>query len=498
MTNHSSRARRLPSVIALLLIYAFTRLHHLLALPLFIDESFHIETAQQALRGHVLASATHGRLLRVWLNAILGPDPPAAGWTTRAGTVLIGVLGAAAFYGLARAFASHRAGLIALTLWIGAPYLVFYERMALADSLLGALSVVAVWLAWQMLQKGSYSWAVGLGAALALVILAKASGVVWLPLPAVALLLARGVPWQKRFIGGALAYATIGLLWGPLALVLRWKGYDYFGLASVFVGNQKESLLQRIWQNVSSVWHFDVAYVGLVAVLAAVLGGVYWLFKRPRTALFALLALGMGGGGAIVFGNRVNSRYAFNQVVWVLLPLGVGCALLIERRPRWQLLVYGAIAVWIAVFCAPFLVTAWNHPADLPLYGNDHREYIANEASGYGVTEIGQILKQGREPLPTLGFVASCQTLQLAAYPQDVTCPTINWDGTSQKQIMQQAETWAEKGPIYVVGENLTYIDLSGLPQPYTVITTVERPGSHMPVSLYRIAQGARRPQTGG
>jgi hypothetical protein len=497
MTNHSSSAGRLPSVILLLLIYAFTRLHHLLALPLFIDESFHIETAQQALRGHVLASATHGRLLRVWLNAILGPNPPAAGWVTRAGTVLIGLTGAAAFYALARGFASHRAGLIAIALWIGAPYLVFYERMALADPLLGAVSVVAVWAAWNMLQTGFYWWGVGLGAILALVILAKASGVVWLPLPVVALVLAGALPWRKRLALGTLAYGTLVLLWAPLALVMRWKGYDYFGLASVFVGGKTEGLPQRVWDNVSSVWHVDVAYLGLFAVLAAFLGGVYWMFKRPRTALFALMALGMGGGGAIVFGDRLNSRYAFNQVVWVLLPLAVGSALFIERRPRWQPVIYAGIAVWIALLCAPFGWIAWNHPADLPLYGNDLREYITYEASGYGTTEIGQILKHAQEPLPVLGFVANCQTLQLAAYPQDVTCPTINWDGTSQAQLMRQAEAWAARGPLYVVGESLTYIDLSGLPQPYTIIATIERPGGTLPVSLYRIAQGAKRPPSG-
>ncbi|HVO71655.1 MAG TPA: hypothetical protein VMT24_16515, partial [Aggregatilineaceae bacterium] len=281
-------------------------------------------------------------------------------------TVFVGLVGAAAFYALARAFASHRAGLIAIALWIGAPYPVFYERMALADPLLGAVGVVAVWAAWNMLQTGFYLWAAGLGVALALVILAKASGVVWLPLPIVALVLARALPWRKRLALGTLAYSMLALLWGPLALVLRWKGYDYFGLASVFVGGKTDSLPQRIWHNINSVWHFDVAYLGLFAVLAAFLGGGYWILKRPRTALFAVMALGMGGGGAIVFGDRVNSRYAFNQVVWVLLPLAVGCALLIERRPRWQPVVYGGIGIWMALFCAPFGSAAWNHPADLP------------------------------------------------------------------------------------------------------------------------------------
>jgi 4-amino-4-deoxy-L-arabinose transferase-like glycosyltransferase len=493
--SYSSAHKRLLtllSVCLLLLIYTAVRLHHLMALPLFIDESFHIETAQRAADGHWLESAGHGRFFRVWYNAILGVDTASAGWVTRAGTVVIGLLGVAAFYGLVRAMASHRAGLIAVIIWTLAPYLVFYERMALADPLLSSLSVVAVWLAWRLARQPARRWAILLGLMLPLLILAKASGIVWLPLPAVTLLLIPG--WRERVRLGALAYGTAALTGGLPLAALRLRGYNYFGLASVFTQQSTTHLSDRLWNNARSIWTSDVAYLGLPVVLLAVAGGLYWLWQRPRPALWALAIWGMGAGGTLVFGRLVNSRYALNQVAWVLLPLAVGIGLVIKRWPRGQPVIYAAVGIGLAAAYGPFLLTAWNDAADLPLTTSDQGEYIKYDSSGYGVTEIGAQLRQMDEPLPTLGLVANCQTLRVAAYPVSVTCPVISWDGANQRQLMKQAEDWAARGPVYVVGEDLSYLDLTGLPQPFTVVTIVERPGSRWPVRLYRLEQGARRP----
>ena len=82
-----------------------------------------------------------------------------------------------------------------------------------------------------------------------------------------------------------------------------------------------------------------------------------------------------------------------------------------------------------------------------------------------------------------------------AAYPLVVECPTIRWDSArSQDEIVAQIEARAAHGPLYVIGEALSYIDLSALPQPHTVLMTVYRPGRQTSVSLYRIEQGATRP----
>lgn len=491
----------LYQVVALILVYVATRLHNLTALPLFVDESFHIDTAQRALAGQVLASAEHGRFFRVWFNALLGPEAPVAAFTSRAGTIIIGLLGLAAFYALARAFASHRAGLIGLALWIAAPYLLFYERMALADPQMVAWGVVAVWLAWQVMRTGAAWAALGLGLALVLVLLAKAPGVVWLPLPVVVAILAPRLTIQRRAILVGLAASAFGAVWGPLALVLHVKGYNYFGLAGHFTGGVDEGLLDRTWRNLGNVLAIDAAYLGVPVLLAALAGGLYWLARRPRPALLAVLALGMSGGGAILFGTTVNSRYALNHVPWLLLPLAVGAGLLIERIPRARWPVYAALAAWVVLVGVPFMRDAWGDPARLALHGNDPKEYITHEAAGYGATEVGAWLSTTAEPLPAIGLVGNCQTLRLAAHPRPVECPAVNWDGSNFDALLAMVVTRAQAGPLYVAAEALGYVDPARLPGPNAVVFTAQRPGGASEVSLYRVEQGATlaaRPQAEG
>jgi hypothetical protein len=121
--------------------------------------------------------------------------------------------------------------------------------------------------------------------------------------------------------------------------------------------------------------------------------------------------------------------------------------------------------------------------------------YIATESSGYAVQEIGRLVRTQDEVLPALGLVANCQAARLAALPRPLICYPIRWDGTSQDELMQEAERHAADSAIYVVAEDLSYLDIDGLPQPKTVLATVKRPGELSVVYLYRIEQGARRPE---
>ncbi|MBN1681669.1 MAG: glycosyltransferase family 39 protein, partial [Anaerolineae bacterium] len=407
--------RRLWGVLLLLLVYAATRLFNLLALPLFVDESVTIEVARRFWDGDVLAGALDGRLGLVWFNAFLGPGLPGQGFPQRAGIVLVSMAALAAFYALARGLVSHRAGLLAMALWIITPYLLFFERLTLADSLLNPIGVIVVWIAWQMVQRRSRGLAVGLGAALVVAILAKLTGIFWLPLPLIALALAVNIPWRERLVLGGLAYGTFGLLWGPFTLVLRWRGYDYTGIADEHTQGIDSGLFDRLQHNISQLWHVDVDYVGWPVIVLAVLLGLYWLAQRPRGALYAVLVLGMSAGSVAVFGRDLNSRYVLSHVPWVILPLACGAGLLVERcqQRRYRQadsVVLAGLVIWTAVCYAGFQHHMWHDPAALPLNRDDRIAYISREASGYGNQAIGERLRELPEALPTLGLVANCQT----------------------------------------------------------------------------------------
>jgi len=481
---------------ALLLVYFLTRAHNLLALPLFVDEGYHIAAAERVLDGDIIGPG-QGYLLHTWLNAFLGPLPPAAPWISRAGTVLLGLLGVAALYALARAFVSPRAGALAVVLWTITPLMLFFERMALSDPRLAASGVVTVWIAWRLMRSGRAFWALMLSGALFATILMKASGIGWLPLPLVAVSLASGWTMRRRLTLSAISYGAFGAVFGAFLLAMKVRGFDYriyLGQSSHLLGHLDAGLADRLTRNISDAWAIDLAYTGLPVLVLAVLGGLVWLSQRPRTALLTLLALGMALGGPLVFGLNLSSRYLLSHTPWLLLSLACGVGLLTERR--WlRLPALAALALWVALFYVPFQRDTWTAPAALPLTENDRAVYIAYDPAGYATREIGEALREA-EPLPALGLVANCQSVRLDAYPLNVECPTIRWDSAeSQEAIYAQTEAMAANSPIYVIGETLSYIDLSSLPQPYTVLMTVDRPGGETSVSLYRIEQGATRPE---
>jgi len=486
----------LAGVVALLLVYFGMRLHNLLALPLFMDEGYHIAAAERALKGDLIGPG-QGYLLHTWLNAFLGPLPPAAPWISRVGTILLGLAGASALYGLARSFVSARAGALVVALWITAPLLLFFERMALSDPRLASLGVVAVWVAWRLMRSGRARWALALSGAVFTTILMKASGIGWLPLPLVAVVLAPGWSLRQRARLAAISYAAFGAVFGAFVALLKVRGFDYrlyLGQSSHLLGKLDTSLAGRLWQNLGDAWRIDLAYIGWPVLLLAVLGALVWLSRRPRPALLTLLALGMALGGPLVFGLNLSSRYLLSHAPWVLLAVACGVGLLIERQRQLGLAALAALAVWIALFAAPFQRDAWNAPADLPLTEADREVYVAYDPSGYATREIGEALRDAA-PLPAVGLVANCQSARLAAYPFVVECPTIRWDSArSQDEIFAQLEALAATGPIYVIGETLSYIDLSPLPRPHTVLMTVTRPGGKTSVALYRIERGATRP----
>lgn len=508
MSEHLSRAEdrrprdfsvsgvELLGVVALLLAYFGLRLHNVLALPLFMDEGYHIAAAERALEGDLIGPG-QGYLLHAWLNAFLGPLPPAAPWISRVGTILLGMAGASALYALGRSFVSARAGALAVALWITTPLLLFFERMALSDPRLASLGVVTVWIAWRMMRSGRARWALALSGAIFATILMKASGIGWLPLPLVAVVLAPGWTLRRRLTLAAVSYGAFGAVFGAFLALLKARGFDYrlyLGQSSHLLGKLDASLASRFSQNVGDAWRIVLTYIGWPVLLLAALGALVWLSRRPRPALLTLLALGMALGGPLVFGLNLSSRYLLGHVPWVLLALACGVGLLIERHRRLGVAALTTLAVWIALFAIPFQRDAWTAPAELPLTDADREIYVAYDPSGYATREIGEALRDA-EPLPALGLAANCQSARLAAYPLVVECPTIRWDSArSQDEIVAQIEARAAHGPLYVIGEALSYIDLSALPQPHTVLMTVYRPGRQTSVSLYRIEQGATRP----
>src|SRR5262249_10238566 len=128
--------------------------------------------AIEVWHGHPFWQISDGRIINQWVIAALYPQN-APVFAARMATILVVLPGLAAGYALARRWFGRTSALFAAVLWMGCPYLFFYERTAMIDAEAGALAVLAIWAALRLVRTGSRRDALLTGLALAVAMLFK-------------------------------------------------------------------------------------------------------------------------------------------------------------------------------------------------------------------------------------------------------------------------------------------------------------------------------------
>src|SRR5437763_934797 len=105
------------AAVFLLLIYSFTRIHNLLALPVFLDEASHITRAQFVWQDKPLYLLTTGKALAPYLMALFWPFTGQI-FIGRYVVILLELVGIASCYAVGRDLHSRNAGLLGMALWI--------------------------------------------------------------------------------------------------------------------------------------------------------------------------------------------------------------------------------------------------------------------------------------------------------------------------------------------------------------------------------------------
>src|SRR5512137_777623 len=220
--------------------------------------------------------------------ASLGPG--ALEWGVRLPVALLCIGGAAFAAAVVSRLASRRAGLLAGTALVTAPFLVLFARQALPDGPLVALSTAGgLALAVPLLDdRAGAGWAAGGWVLLGLATLAK--GPIGLALPAAALLAWLVVTGEWRRAPRLLALVRVGRVPVPLgpitflAVAVPW----YAAMAAWPVRDESGwTFLQRFWRHdhlrrLTSGAHVPVPGGGLVAYLGWIAVGTFpWVAALP-------------------------------------------------------------------------------------------------------------------------------------------------------------------------------------------------------------------------
>lgn len=497
-----SRPSLLALAVALLLLHFALRLHHLPALPLFGDETLLAGRAGSVWRGQALWFARESKLLGVWWLALF--IPPLNPWLLRAGMLLLTVPGMAALLLLARRLFGVQALLPTGLLLAGAPMLFFFERMALADtSMLTPLALLLLALE-ACLARPQRAAAILAGAALAALVMAKATGLALLPLPLLALcLLPRAQGRRERRRTLTWLYGTALALWLPLLALLRLRNIDFLGAAWRIGGGGLDvaSMFQRLLANTAFLLRGLLAYHGAVPLLFAALLMLVALLSRPRRALLpalacllVVLAVSLSGG------TQLSTRYWLSALPSALLLCGGGLAVLRQRLRAHRLatLPWLTPALWLVTAALPFMQTAWYAPANLPLVRPGRLEYIEADSAGTMIPELAALLaqeaRQVEGTLAVTGAIAQCNTLELylRALPEAegiaLDCPRLMSPEGSGAALDAHVTALARRHAHYLVifeeaglvpASDVTSLELETLAQ-------LPRPGGLVVISVYR------------
>lgn len=486
----------------LLVLFFLSRLYHLMILPLFLDEASHITRAQWVWQGKPFYLLETGKALAPYVAAIFWPFT-AAPFIGRFVVVLFGAIGLASAYAVGRELHSRNVGLLCMAFWLICPQLMFFERMALVDTTLGSMGVLTLWLAIRMMRSRRIVTAVMCGIGLALCILAKLTGLVFLPIPILAaFLITSRTKWLIRFRQMAIAYAVFGILMAWPLYYIHSVNADPTGQSSglTTTDTNPDTLGRRVEKNATSIWEAYQVYFSPAVFRVMVGVAIAALFFAPRRTLMLWLLAGAFLGVIIAAAAAVWLRYASTAVPFILLGAALGFVLLTEeaqrgfRFPRLVLGVPWLLALgWAILIGLPFQLTAYRDPTQLTLPATDRVEYIEWIPSGYGVREAAQYLQKNiTAPITVVGTAVNCNGARLYMplnTPVSFLCPDLDWGGHNQSVIDDIYKRVRQNGSIFVLAEDKVppTVDVSALPEPRSELQTFSRPTGYYNVHLYRV-----------
>lgn len=457
--------------VALLLILWATRLTSLTALPLHNDEGLHLTRAVEVWNGHPFWDISDGKIVNHWLIAAFYPQN-APDFGGRFATLLVSMIGLAAGYALARR--SWLAG----ALWIGSPYLFFYERLAFSDAEAGALVVLTAWLSVRLAHRGRTRDAVFAGLALGAATLFKFTAAPFVLMIVVIVLLLGYQPLQRKFTNLLMVALVAAACFIPPLAYVALRGRDFFAVAlNWIVGSGSGGDGFALPANLARLWAQLTGY-GTLGWTALLLGGLVCLVILSRRGRVLLLAASLPLLLIMVLGQEVLPRHTVVALPIMLVLAGTGVGELIERlgerRERWSVAALAVIVLALGMW--PVLQTAYSDPRALTLPDEDAHQFILDHSGGFGLREavraFPNTIKNG---LPVIGsmFPDSCKRANFYALDGlKMVC-------TDAPGIPKIEEALAEYGAVYVLVDDAPNIgvDVTTLDVDATRIAEYRRPG---------------------
>ena len=389
-------------LLSLILGYFSVRLYALTSLPIFTDEAIYIRWSQIGSRDaswRFISLVDGKQPLFTWIMMAylkIFHDPLFAGRFVSVSAGFMTLLGlmCLSYY----LFRNKKITCITTLLYLVSPFSLMYDRLALYDSLVAALSVWNLFLGVLLVKTMRLDVALLFGMTLGLGMLNKTSGFLSLYLLPLTLILFdfKQKVWQKRFalwFGLALISAVISqALYGVLRLSPMFSMISQKD--TVFVYPLSEWIyhpLRFLEGNLSGMFDWVKGYLTWPIVISI---GVSFFVLRKYIKEKTLLFLWMLSPfvGLALFGRVLYPRFIFFMVMPLLLLSAVTLGMAYERvRNKFLAGLIVFLCILPSLYMDYFIIFS---PNKAPIPKSDKGQYIDDWPSGWGVPEVNAFLEK--------------------------------------------------------------------------------------------------------
>jgi hypothetical protein len=295
-------------------------------------------------------------------------------------------------------------GLLSATFYVFLPFALIYNRLGLTDGFVVAFGAWTLLLSIRTVRSDNGLYSVLLTALLLASVLAKASGIIFILFPVLALLLLTPRA-QWRAVSRRILPALLGA--ALIAILMISQGMGTAEITHKTLETRQSSILELVVNNMATAagWYWT-----LLTPPLAILAGLAALFvvarRLERRVTFLLAVLAVALIPYIASATIWYPRY----LLFSLVPL----ALLLGRFWRWitkviltiapsrrlglifATLLLSLLLIWPTISSLRFVVTP--ERAQLPTIVR--RQYISAWTAGYGAEELTGFLKETAQDTP--------------------------------------------------------------------------------------------------
>lgn len=501
MLSMLKQFQKRPYLLWIVLVATFlvTRLYNLLILPLFTDESIYIYWAKVIATTHaqLFISLTDGKPpVLIWMIASLLSIFP-ADWYLIAGrlpSVISGLIALVAVVKLGELLFSKRLGIIAGILIIIFPMSLFYDRMALFDSMLTSMLLVSVYFAVKTGKEKKLRDAVLWGIFLGLAFLSKPTALLFMPLTVLAVVMPiplKSITKHVRKLS-LLSIFALGIGYGINSLQRVSSAYPAMVRKNAQFQQPLTELLMNpfalTFGNLHGFMQWTIGYYTIPVFVIGIAAGCIGLYRKSRTVLLLCILWFVPLFALATVGREVFPRYILIVVPYFLLLVSFGIELILRIKQK----LYRMIG--IIMVCLSLLPLLWfdmlllTNPAQAPFPQADKNQYVTEHPSGYGLEETYAFFRNASANKKitvvtqgTFGLYPYAYYLEFFGDPNITILPKWPLDTLDQEIL-----TAAEKGKVYVLLKEHDTVPES---LPLREVFRAEKPGGKYPLIITEIEE---------